>query len=171
LRSGRPRRPHGFSTLELVLVIGVTLIVAALGFSMVRTYQVRAQIAASLEETAAARLLVVAAFKDRGAPPRDATAAGIDASVRSLVQGRYLDGVEVHNGRLDLRFGSAADNAIAGKVLSLTPYETAGREVAWLCGHETPGVGIEPLGFANGGPQAEHVVTSIEARYLPRECR
>jgi hypothetical protein len=83
----------------------------------------------------------------------------------------YLDALEVHDGRLDLRFGKSADDAITGKVLSLTPFETVDGKVVWICGNEVPGVGLQPLGFADGGPRAEQLATSIEDRYLPSTCR
>jgi hypothetical protein len=63
------------------------------------------------------------------------------------------------------------DSVLAGKILSLTPFETADQNVVWVCGNEFSGVGLNPLGFAAGGPQAEQVVTAIEDRYLPPACR
>jgi type IV pilus assembly protein PilA len=161
----------GFSALELVLVIAATSIIAALGVSMYRTHSVRAEIATTLDEASTAQRLIVTAFRRTGMSPRDFEATGIDATARPLLMGTYLDSVEVHNGRVDLHFGERADRAIAGKTLSLTPFETAGREVVWICGNEIPGVGLSPLGFAAGGPQAVQVVTPIEARYLPPACR
>ena len=174
---GRAREPlpksrqSGFSTVELAIVIAATLLVAALGVSIYRTHSVRAEIAASVEEAAPAKHLVVAAFRENGAPPADAVATGIDTTARGLLSIPHVESLEVHNGRIDLRFGADADGAIAGKTLSLTPFETADHEVVWVCGGKTPGVGLEPLGFAAGGPQAVSVVTSIEDRYLPRSCR
>lgn len=164
-------RPRGVSAPELLLVIAATLAVGAIVVAMLRTHYARHQVTASVEEAAAAQRLVVAAYRARGTPPQDAAATGIDGATHELLAGPYLDALEVHNGRLDLRFGSAAGGAIAGKVLSLTPFETADRQVVWLCGNETPDVGLQPLGFAAGGPQPVHVATSIEDRYLPPRCR
>jgi pilin len=88
-----------------------------------------------------------------------------------LADGAYVDNVEVVDGRIDLRFGRAADSAIAGQVLSLTPFETADLEVVWVCGSAVPDVGLHPLGFSGGFRQAVQAPTSIERRYLPPECR
>lgn len=162
---------RAFVLLELVPVVAATLIVGALALSMLRTHLVRTQIAVSIEESAAARAMVVAAFRAHGAPPSDASAAGIDHSSRKLLLGSNFDHLEVHDGRLDLRFGAAADRAIAGKTLSLTPYETVDREVVWLCGNAPPEAGLMPLGFADGGAQPARAATDIDDRYLPRECR
>jgi hypothetical protein len=85
--------------------------------------------------------------------------------------GAYVDNIEIVDGRIDLRFGRAADAAIAGQVLSLTPFETADLEVVWVCGSAVPGVGLQPLGFSGGSRQAVQAPTSIEPRYLPPACR
>jgi type IV pilus assembly protein PilA len=162
---------RGFSAIELLLAIAATLVVVALGVSTYRTYSVRAQIATTLDETGAARSLVVAAFEQKGTPPVDSTATGIDKTAEPLLLGTYLDSLRVHNGRIDLLFGDAADSAIAGKMLSLTPFEAADRDVVWICGNDVPGVGLNPLGFAGGGPQAVQAATSIDDRYLPPACR
>lgn len=154
-----------------MLVIAATSIVVALGVSIYRTYSVRAQVVTALDESHAARSLVVAAFEQTGMPPVDSTATGIDKTAEPLLRGTYVDSVQVHNGRIDLRFGDTADSVLAGKILSLTPFETVDRDVVWICGNELPGLGLNPLGFAAGGPQAEQAATSIEDRYLPPACR
>jgi hypothetical protein len=166
-----PFRQCGVSALEVVLAIAATSIVVALGVSMYRTHSIRGEIVASVEEAGAAKTLIVAAFEAKGMLPRNAAATGIDESARRLLLGVYLDALEVHDGRLDLRFGKSADDAITGKVLSLTPFETVDGKVVWICGNEVPGVGLQPLGFADGGPRAEQLATSIEDRYLPSTCR
>lgn len=165
------RRWDGFAAIELALVVAATSIVIALGVSMYRTYSVRAQIATSVEEISATQHLVVAAFRDSGEPPFDAAAAGIDDTAYRLLAGTYVESLKISNGRIDLRFGAGADPEIAGKTLSLTPFETADQEIVWVCGNESPGVGLKPLGFAGGAQQAIPVATPIEDRYLPSSCR
>jgi hypothetical protein len=82
-----------------------------------------------------------------------------------------VESVEIVDGRIDILFGSRADGAIAGRRISLTPYETADMEIVWICGNQAPGPGLAPLGFASGGRQAAQLPTTIEARYLRPECR
>lgn len=154
-----------------MLVVAATLVVGALALSMLRTHQVRAQIAQSVEESAAARELVVAALRAHRTPPSDTLAAGIDDSSRELLLRSYFDSLEVHDGRLDLRFSAAAADVIAGRTLSLVPYETAGGEVVWLCSNDAPAAGLMPLGFADGGTRAAPAATDVGERYLPRRCK
>jgi hypothetical protein len=115
--------------------------------------------------------LVVAAFRRSGALPVDSGSAGLDETARSLLAGRYVESLEVSNGRIDLTFGRGADPVISGKTLSLVPFETVDQGVVWICGYESPGLGLKPLGFASSALQAIEVTTTVDDRYLPPWCR
>jgi type IV pilus assembly protein PilA len=167
-RNSRPET--GFTIVELVAVLAVTAIVGALGVSAYRTYAVRAEIATSIASMEGLRERVTAAFKATGIPPADRHAAGL-TSERDPAWGDYVADVGVARGRIDVRFGRDADEAIADRTLSLTPFETADQRIVWLCGNRLPGPGLEPLGFAGGAPQPVQLLTLIDVRYLPPNCR
>ena len=82
-----------------------------------------------------------------------------------------IESIDVANGRVGVRFAAGADAALAGRTLFLTPFETASREVVWVCGNRLPGPGLNTLGFAFGGRRPVQLVTAIEPRYLPSTCR
>jgi hypothetical protein len=161
---------RGFSAPELAIVIAVTALIAGLGASAYKTYVVRREVTASVAFAAPAQEHVTQSFKRYGEPPRDRESAGLSRG-KGDSRGQYVDWIDVVDGRVDLHFGSEADAALAGRTLSLTPFETADREVFWVCGNRIPGPGLKPLGFANGARQAVQVVTQIEPRYLPSTCR
>jgi len=172
MRSPANTRPGtaGFTIVELAAVLAVTAIIGALAVSAYRTYAVRAEITSGIAGTTGARERVAEAFKATGIPPADRMAAGLDPG-RNAAWGRYVNDVDIVQGRIDVRFGLDADEAIAGRTLSITPFETADQQIVWLCGNRLPGPGLEPLGFAGGAAQPVQVLTPIEARYLPPNCR
>jgi len=161
---------RGFSVPELAIVLAVTALIAGLGASAYKTYVVRGQISQSLALAAQAERQVAQSFQRDGDPPANREAAGLSPAT-SDDRGRYVDSIDVVNGRIDLHFGDAADPAIAGRTLSLTPFESVSRDVFWVCGNRVAGAGLRPLGFANGTRQSIQVVTPIEPRYLPPACR
>jgi type II secretory pathway pseudopilin PulG len=161
---------RGFSAAELVIVLAVTALLFGLGASAFKTYVVRGQITQSLALAARAQAQVAESFRRDGEPPADRVAAGLPRD-GTADRGAYVDSIEVVDGRIDLRFGTGADPSIAGRTLSLTPFESASRDVFWICGNRVAGAGLRPLGFANGARQAVQVVTQIEPRYLPSTCR
>jgi hypothetical protein len=149
------------------------MLMGALAVSAYRTYTIRAQIAAGVAGAAGVQARIVRAFKRDGTPPRDRHAANLPADAVNEVTAyvEFVESIEIVDGRVELRFGQRAAEAIKGRVLSLTPFETAEQEVVWVCGNRRAGVGLQPMGFAAGGPQAAQVSTTIDARYLPSTCR
>ncbi len=164
------RATTGFTIVELAAVLAVTAIIGALGVSAYRTYAVRAEIASGIANTEAVRDRVASAFKTTGVPPMDRQTVGL-APGHDAAWGDYVEDVEVVRGRVDVRFGRNADDAIAGRTLSLTPFETADQRVVWLCGNKLPGPGLQPLGFAGGAAEPVQMLTLIDVRFLPPSCR
>ena len=161
---------RGFSLPELMLAIAVTALIAGLGASAYETYMVRGEIAQSIVLADRAQEHVTKSFQRYGEPPADRESAGL-SHAKSDDRGPYVDAIDIVDGRIDLHFGNDADAAIAGRTLSLTPFETVGRDVVWICGNRIAGAGLNPLGYASGTRQAVQVVTRIEPRYLPPTCR
>lgn len=161
---------RGFTLIELVATLAVTALVAAVGLSAYRTHVVRDQIAATVVRSEPLQARVAESFRRFGVPPRDATEAGMPHDTPHSL-GDYVASVAITDGRIDIRYEDAADAAIAGQTLSLTPFETVGRDVVWVCGNALPGAGLEPLGFAGGARRALQTITTIDARYLPSACR
>jgi hypothetical protein len=153
-----------------VIVVAATALVGVLAATALRTYLVRAEIVESIAFARYARDEVTRAFRRTGMPPADRADAGLSNDGPDS-GGRYVAETRVSNGRIDLVFGAEADGVLEGRTLSLTPFETADKEVVWLCGSKPPGVGLKPLGFAGGGPVAVQAPTAIEPRYLPPDCR
>ena len=67
---------EGFAIVELLAVIGVTVVMGALAISAYRTYAVRAQVAVGVMGAAAIQQRVARAFRRDGTPPPDRDAAG-----------------------------------------------------------------------------------------------
>ena len=163
------RRRSAISLGELGAVIVVTCIVVGLAYSAYHTYQVRRDVADGLAAASELIPLVTELFRRNGEVPREVEAPPRVSA--GLSSGSAVESVSVVDGRIDVLYSAGANPAIAGRRISLTPYETVERHVVWVCGNRRPGAGLEPLGFASGGAQALQVATTIEARYLPQDCR
>ena len=157
-------RRSAITYVELVAVVGATSIVVALAYSVYRTYHVRAQVAEGIALAAELIPPVTEYFRRHGEVPAEVPSP--PASGNTVVEA-----IDVVDGRIDVVYGQLADPAIAGRRLSLTPYETADAHVVWICGDRAPGPGLMPLGFAGGGRQAVPIATAITPRYLTRDCR
>ena len=159
-------RRSAFTYVELVAVVGATSIAVALAHSVYRTYRVRAEVATGIALATELIPPITEHFRRYGEVP-----AEVSSPAAAVPENTVVEAIDVVDGRIDVVYGGRADPVIAGRRLSLTPYETADAHVVWLCGDRAPGPGLMPLGFAGGGRQAVPIATTIEARYLTRDCR
>jgi Tfp pilus assembly protein PilE len=164
------RRRSAFTPLELIAVVATTAIVAALGYAAYRTYTVRGQVQEGLAAAGEVIPHVDEFFRRHGEVPSEVAAVRLRASV-SADADAVVEAITIVDGRIDVLFGAGAHPSIAGRTISVTPYETADMHVVWVCGNEAPGLGLVPLGFAGGGRQASQVPTTVEDRYLSSDCR
>ena len=161
------REIGGFTLIELMIVIAIICILAALAISAYQTYTVRTQVSEGIGFTAAAKASVVDAYARNGVPPVGRVEAGMTGDATDT-RGSYVTQVDVVNGRIDVTFGNAAHAEIQGGTLSLTPYLTELNEIEWRCGNAPPPPG-EPI--SGGGMTAIHLAPTVDPRYLPSICR
>lgn len=147
----------------LVAAVPMTGILAAISIPAYQDYTIRAQVSEGLMMAAPVRAAVTETIQREGVVPQDRADAGLTADPGDS-QGKYTESIAVDDGRIDITLGVEANQAIQGRVLSLTPYATDDG-VAWRCG-----VGPAP----SPQPLAEYQPGSLAAdlpKYVPSACR
>ena len=90
--------------------------------------------------------------------------------------GKYVASIAVANGRIDITYGHEANSVLTTgpQTLSLTPYETPDRSVAWRCGAAPAPVGTQLLGTGTAAAATYSAGTlgaAAMTKYLPAACR
>jgi type IV pilus assembly protein PilA len=166
-----PSRAMGFTLIELMIVVAIIGILAAIAIPAYENYTVRAQVTEGINMTAFAKTRVADLFFERGIPPVDRVAAGLTAAPTDT-SGKYVSELDIDKGFLIIKFGHDANAAIQNLTLTLTPYETPELGIAWQCGNAPAPAGTVPLGTAHGGGTASvYIAPTVLDRYLPSACR
>jgi type IV pilus assembly protein PilA len=158
----------GFTLIELMIAVAIVGILASLAVSAYQTYTVRAQVAEGISMGTSAKSPVIDAYNNTGVPPANREESGMTPTATDT-RGKFVEKVDVANGRVDVTFGNDAHAEIFGETISFTPYITTGNVVIWRCGRAPAPAGGTPL---NGnGVEAEHQPPTVSPRYLPSSCR
>lgn len=139
----------GFTLIELMIVVAIIAILAAIAIPAYQDYLIRSQVSEGASLTSGAKTAIEEYYSQYGVAPANNTAAGLDPTPTNI-KGEYVSQVAVSNGGvITATFnGAKANTAIKNKVLKLTPTFNPG-STSWSC--------------VTG--------TTVDAKYRPSICR
>ncbi|HFB3160257.1 TPA: pilin, partial [Neisseria gonorrhoeae] len=107
----------GFTLIELMIVIAIVGILAAVALPAYQDYTARAQVSEAILLAEGQKSAVTEYYLNHGIWPKDNTSAGV-ASPASNIKGKYVQKVEVNNGVVTAQMKpSGVNNEIKGKRL------------------------------------------------------
>jgi type IV pilus assembly protein PilA len=135
----------GFTLIELMIVVAIIAILAAIALPAYQDYTIRAQVSEGITLTDGVKSSVWDFISNTGRMPPDNGSAGLTAS--SSIQGNYISSVLVTNGLISATLGNKANSSIASKTILMSPFTTGG-SIRWTCKS-----------------------ASLAPKYLPTSCR
>jgi type IV pilus assembly protein PilA len=136
-------KQKGFTLIELMIVVAIIGILAAIAIPAYQDYLVRAKVSEGLNLAAASKTAVAEYYSSKGVYPVDNTGAGLPQP--ASISGNNVGSVTVANGLVTIAYST--DPNIASSTVLLSPTTTAGG-VKWQC---------------TGG--------NVKGKYRPSSCR
>ena len=162
----------GFTLIELMIVIAIIGILAAIAIPAYQDYTVRAKVTEGINLAAAAKTAVAETFQSNGSFPTGGNASYGLPTDTSII-GKYVQYVNVvaaagNNGgpQIQIKYSSSTlggSPTANNTILALTPVTVSG-SITWACGYGTT---VGPGGTAVG-PFGN---TTTPSKYLPANCR
>ncbi|ENV6490990.1 pilin [Neisseria gonorrhoeae] len=154
----------GFTLIELMIVIAIVGILAAVALPAYQDYTARAQVSEAILLAEGQKSAVTEYYLNNGKWPANNTSAGV-ASPADKIKGKYVEKVEVAKGVVTAEMASTGVNKeIKDKKLSLWGRRENG-SVKWFCGQPVTRNGDDKDDVAKAGND------KIDTKHLPSTCR
>ncbi len=122
---------QGFTLIELMIVVAIIGILAAIAIPAYQDYTIRAQVSEGLNLSGGAKAAVTEYFMDRGTLPTTNAISGLETDTN--IQGKYVAKVTVASGIITVTYGKDAHTVINTKAIRLSPVTAQAGSVQWVC--------------------------------------
>jgi type IV pilus assembly protein PilA len=159
----------GFTLIELMIVVAIIGILAAIAIPAYQDYTIRAQVTEGLNLAAPVKTAIAEYYANNGTWPSaligNAPALGYTASP----SGKYVSSIALGatTGQIIITYTGSQANALlaATPLLDLNPGVSASGDIVWVCGAHAaptaPALATAPPGDAS----------TVKDKYLPSNCR
>ncbi|HGG9703760.1 TPA: pilin [Neisseria meningitidis] len=155
----------GFTLIELMIVIAIVGILAAVALPAYQDYTARAQVSEAILLAEGQKSAVTEYYLNHGEWPANNSSAGVATSAD--IKGKYVKSVEVKNGVVTAEMKSTGVNKeIQGKKLSLWAKRQNG-SVKWFCGQPV----TRDANAKDDEVTAASGTGKIDTKHLPSTCR
>ena len=147
---------RGFTLIELMIVIAIIGILAAIAIPAYQDYTIRSEVSEGAVLADGMKTAIVEFYNNNGRWPTTQASAGLEAT--GSIVGKYVTSVDVATttGKVIVTFGNQVNTRVSGSILTFSAGASLTQgSITWNCKNTQTG--------ANG--------TTVVNKYLPSACR
>jgi type IV pilus assembly protein PilA len=159
----------GFTLIELMIVVAIIGILAAIAIPAYQDYTIRAQVSEGLTVSGDLKAAIAEIYANDGAfPALLEDILGTDAAAEDKAA-KYVSGVDVVDGTISITYGVQANTRIEDEILSIRPFVNTNGDILWVCGNAAEPAEnlLDPQPTVGDNETTEGMLD----KYLPRACR
>ena len=132
------KKQQGFTLIELMIVVAIIGILAAVAIPAYQNYTIRAQVSEGTSLVSGVETAYAETYASTGNSTLG-TNGNSDLGITSSIQGTYVTEVSMTApGQIDVYYGgSAVNQAINGSNISLFAYKSQNGDITWVCNDGT----------------------------------
>ncbi len=123
----------GFTLIELMIVVAIIAILAAIAIPAYQDYVIRSQVSEGAALADGSKTAVAEFYANQGTMPSTNASAGL--ATAALIKGSYVTSVDAAGGVITVLYGGIhpANVAISGSTLLFSPVTANSGAISWIC--------------------------------------
>lgn len=160
----------GFTLIELMIVIAIIGILAAIAIPAYQNYTIRAQVSEGSSLIGGLETAFDECYANKGDAAAGKCGNNADVGVTKVISGTYVGSAALTPGRITVTYNMNANANIAGLTVIWAAYQSSNGDITWVCNDGTASMATTPLltVVTNGGGAANGSIANPS--YLPTIC-
>jgi type IV pilus assembly protein PilA len=157
------KNKKGFTLIELMIVVSIIGILAAIATPQYSVYMRRSEVADALSMGSHVKEHITAYYVENLDFPENNKKTGLPEPSKLI--GNRITSVTIVDGAFHIKFGNKSSKLLQNKILTFRPAtvnNSPTSPISWLCGYATPVEGMSAIGQNK---------TDIPTEYLTSTCK